>query len=599
MFSVKGFGMVTGNNIPYLMVLHPDGEKRVALDGNGTLTIGRRPNNDLCLDSDRVSRYHCIVKGENSVFQIVDMGSHNGIGLNGNYVKKSQLKNGDLLSVGGVKIRFIDPKQEEEKKKAKIPRKSKRLGSGANGSGENGTDIKNAKQRQQAAHTSGLAELTIDEQVETNLSASDYYNQAVSQLQSIIDRLMPPFGLEQISLVDCTGVEVDASNENAQLSGRSLVRLLLLTSIPTRSTDIHIEPRPGNHGIRFRVDGVMVDVGSIHPSVSARMTSAIKVLCHVDISQKQVVQEGHFSLRTPNRQIDYRVSFTPTMHGQKMVMRIHDIANCPQNISQLRLAGWVNDRIRASVKRDTGMLMVCGPTGSGKTTTLYAIIRDLDVHQRNVITIEDPIEYQLDGITQIPVNESQGNSFSSLLRSVLRQDPDIILLGEVRDAETAKIALQAAVTGHQVLSTVHARDVISSVYRLIDLGIEAYLVASALDMVLAQRLVRQLCPHCKVKNTLNEADIAQLGTMGDSVTEIFTPSGCVQCLNTGFMGRRAMFEMLNMNEEIRDLILAKPSIQELRKAINETGFVSMRDFGCSLVAKGITSLDEVERVAGL
>src|SRR5438876_10777939 len=223
--------------------------------------------------------------------------------------------------------------------------------------------------------------------------------------------------------------------------------------------------------------------------------------------------------------------------------------------------------IMNAMKGDAGMFLVCGPTGSGKTSTLYAVIRDIDVSERNVVTIEDPVEIQLDGVTQIPVNEPQGNTFSNLLRSVLRQDPDAMLVGEVRDPQTAKIALQAAITGHLVFSTIHSKDTIGTIFRLLDLNVEPYLVASGLQMVLAQRLVRKLCPACKIASKPSPDQLARMGKAGEGVQKIYSPRGCPKCVGTGFMGRRGVFEILKVTDDMREIVMKSPSVNEVHKTL--------------------------------
>jgi general secretion pathway protein E len=249
--------------------------------------------------------------------------------------------------------------------------------------------------------------------------------------------------------------------------------------------------------------------------------------------------------------------------------------------------------------QDSGMVLLCGPTGSGKTTTLYALLREIDASVRNVVTIEDPIEYRVEGVTQLPINAAQGNSFSALLRSVLRQDPDVILVGEIRDPETATIALQAATTGHLVLSTVHSRDTTGTLYRLLNLGVEPYMLATGLNLVVAQRLVRQLCPHCKrtAKPTPEQTD-RLAGTGARPGQSICTPVGCEKCLQTAYLGRRAAFETLTITDTLRDVVLSSPQIQNIRRAREDTTFVSLQQTIFQMVADGITAFEEVERVVG-
>jgi general secretion pathway protein E len=253
--------------------------------------------------------------------------------------------------------------------------------------------------------------------------------------------------------------------------------------------------------------------------------------------------------------------------------------------------------IRAT-ELDSGVVLVCGPTGSGKTTTLYALLRTLDVGQRNVITIEDPVEIQLPGVTQLPVNDDQGNTFAALLRSVLRQDPDVILVGEIRDPETAKIAMQAAITGHLVFSTLHTRDTVGTIFRLLDLGVEPYMLAQGLNLVLAQRLVRQLCPHCKSPARLPKEQVEKIRAVIPDFHQAFLRRGCPRCMGTGYNGRRAVFEPLIANDMLRDAVLHNRSNQALHDALQGTGFTRLMHNGYQLVADGITSLDEVERAVG-
>ncbi len=363
----------------------------------------------------------------------------------------------------------------------------------------------------------------------------------------------------------------------------------------TRASDIHIEPKQEDFSVRIRTDGSMVDVVRLPKDVGTKLTSLVKILCDIDISQRAIVQEGHFSANVVERRVDYRVSFAPAMFGQKLVVRILDTANTPYHVWDLQLPEWMYDDVMRAVKSDSGMILVCGPTGSGKTSTLYAVTRDIDVNERNVVTIEDPIEIQLDGVTQIPVSEEKGNTFSNLLRSVLRQDPDAILVGEIRDPETAKIALQAAITGHLVFSTIHAKDTVGTIFRLLDLGVEPYLVGSGLQLVLGQRLVRVLCPKCKEGVKPTEQQLNRMGEAGQGLTQIYQPRGCPRCMNTGFSGRRAVFELLKTTDAMRDIIMKSPSLGDLQKALEGSKFVRLAQSGYQLVAQGATSIDEIER----
>ena len=297
----------------------------------------------------------------------------------------------------------------------------------------------------------------------------------------------------------------------------------------------------------------MVHFVTIELALCRKLVGVVKVLCEIDTSQKATVQDGHFAVRAQGRRVDYRVSFTPVMHGQKLVIRVLDQGNAPSRLHELGMVPWMYEKIRKVAVRDAGMLLVCGPTGSGKTTTLYSCLREIDVESRNAITIEDPVEYHLEGCTQIPVDHKQGNTFANILRSILRQDPDVIFVGEIRDIETASVAMQASMTGHLVYSTVHSRDSIGSVFRLLDLGLEPYLVANALNLVVAQRLVRQLCTVCRKKVKPTPSQTLAMGKSIEGVSSIRSPQGCSACLGTGYHGRRALFEVFEVSDAIRDV----------------------------------------------
>jgi type II secretory ATPase GspE/PulE/Tfp pilus assembly ATPase PilB-like protein/pSer/pThr/pTyr-binding forkhead associated (FHA) protein len=376
------------------------------------------------------------------------------------------------------------------------------------------------------------------------------------------------------------------------------LRLIFVVCFRIHGSDIHFEAKQEETQVRMRVDGMMVEICRMHPSVAGRLNNLIKILCDIEITGRATIQEGHFSAKLPNRRIDFRVSFTPAVNGQKLVIRVLDMGWAPQHMENLDLPPWMFETIRNIIRQDAGMILVCGPTGSGKTTSLYSCIRDIDVAQRNVVTIEDPVEYQIEGVTQIPINAEQGNTFSSVLRSVLRQDPDVILLGEIRDSDTAKIAMQASMTGHMVMSTVHAKDTLGTVFRLLDLGIEPYLMASALNVVLAQRLVRVLCNKCKTQAKPTTSQQMKMGRAMQGIDSVYIPEGCKACLQTGYHGRRAIFEMLHVNDEIRDVILKSCTMQDIRKALRNTVFVSLAECGYRMVLEGSTSFDEIERVVG-
>jgi type II secretory ATPase GspE/PulE/Tfp pilus assembly ATPase PilB-like protein len=571
----------------FLEIKDTKGTRQVPLDG-GPLTIGRNFTNLLVLEEPMASRFHCVIEREGDTFYVRDLESRNGTFLNGKQIKDSDLKSGDVVSIGKTEMKLMISAP-----KAARPHLAPKA-----------TDD---------AALSELAGLVSDADEEdpeladtitpsTTPAANEFERLLRDRADSLVDRT---FTDREIALINARNkVAYTADTKRDVGESITLLRLILLVCFRSRATDIHIEPKMDDVQVRIRVDGSMVDVVRLSKELGVKLLSAVKVLCDIDISQKGIVQEGHFSARVPTkkkgkmveRRVDYRISFAPAMHGQKLVVRVLDTANAPLHIDDLLLPTKARDIIRRTGEQESGMILVCGPTGSGKTTTLYAVLRDIDINQRNVVTIEDPVEIQLEGVTQIPVNESQGNSFSALLRSVLRQDPDVILVGEIRDAETARVAVQAGMTGHLVFSTVHSRDTISGMFRLLDLGVEPYVVASGLHVVVAQRLVRQLCTHCKVATAATpdqEKRMAAAGVPG--VKKIFQPKGCKRCLGTGHLGRRGVYEVLLANEKLRDSLLKNPTIEGCKQGLTPENYLPMAENGYRLVAEGACCMDEIEK----
>jgi general secretion pathway protein E len=465
--------------------------------------------------------------------------------------------------------------------------------------GESDFEISEPGLRRGMALEAGLAPVDSSEPYSPPLAARE-----VAAVREVLAKLPGPAdeGAEdRLQLINTRGQPADITSKGTKTeAGPAVIARLLLTACDrARASDLHIEPKDEDSGVRIRVDGIMIELVRLHRSVAQRVGNVIKVLCDLDIARSNVIQEGRFSTRTSQKRVEYRVSFAPSVYGQTLAVRVLDPVHAPQYIRQLGMPAWIAQNIQQVVRQDQGMLIVCGPTGSGKSTTLYAAVRDIDSVSRKVITIEDPPEFHIEGATQMGVSEAQGNTFASLLRSILRQDPDVVYVGEVRDVETARIALQASSTGHLVLTTVHARDAIGSIYRLLDLGVEPSLIAGALNLVLAQRLVRVLCPHCRRGGKPPFSQVSKAGRAFDGVPEVFHAVGCPRCLNTGYHGRAGIFELLNANEDLRDVIVKAPSVQMLRKALARTMFSSLRDSGYQLVAKGVTSLDEVDRVLGI
>ena len=378
-----------------------------------------------------------------------------------------------------------------------------------------------------------------------------------------------------------------------------LVNLLISQAVTDHASDIHVEPTGKDVRIRYRIDGVLHEVMRSPRNIQNGMISRLKVMADINIAERRIPQDGRISTTIDGRQVDLRVATLPTVNGEKVVMRILDT-----NQAELRLSalGFLPDnmkRYEISYTKPYGTVLVTGPTGSGKTTTLYATLNILNQVSKNVITVEDPVEYQLDGINQIQVNNKAGLTFASALRTILRADPDIILIGEIRDRETAGIAVEAALTGHLVLSTIHTNDASTTPNRLIEMGVEPFLVGSALDCIVAQRLARKLCDRCKQEFSV-EAD--KLEGLGWDLNELVIPDhfyrsvGCHLCGKTGYAGRFAVHEVLNVNEEIERMIVEHAHADEIRKAAMADGMMTLRHAGLMGAAAGLTSLDEVLRV---
>src|SRR5438094_493150 len=485
---------------PYLQIETPEGAKELPITDK-PITVGRHSSNMVVLTDGMASRYHCVIEKAPDGLRIRDLDSSNGTKVNGQVIKTWRLGDGDVVQIGRSSITVHAAFATPSRKPVNVP---------APDDEDFEVEVVEVDDEEE------------DESDGTMAGGGGYESQLVRMAESLADK---KFGEDEIALYNARGgvahpAKAGGGNgrraqEPREVNG--IFRLLLLVCFRTRASDIHIEPKQDDYSVRIRTDGSMVDLVRLPKEVGVKVTSLIKILCDIDIAQKNIVQEGHYSARVAERRVDYRVSFAPAMFGQKCVIRILDTANTPYHVWDLQLPEWMFEEVQKACKADSGMIMVCGPTGSGKTSTLYAVIRDIDVSERNVVTIEDPVEIQLDGVTQIPVNDSQGNTFGALLRSVLRQDPDAILVGEVRDPETARIALQAAITGHLVFSTVHSKDTIGTIFRLLDLGVEPYLIAQGLHIVLAQRLVRQLCPYCKKPVTPTDEQKAAMGSIAENL----------------------------------------------------------------------------------
>jgi type IV pilus assembly protein PilB len=378
-----------------------------------------------------------------------------------------------------------------------------------------------------------------------------------------------------------------------------LVNLLITQAVNDRASDIHIEPQERDVRIRYRIDGVLHEVMRSPKSIQNGVLSRLKIMADIDIAERRIPQDGRVGLVVGGKAIDLRVATMPTVYGEKAVIRILDKSHALLNLSDLGFSEHNMERFERSFRKPYGMILVTGPTGSGKSTTLYATLNILNDVDRNIITVEDPVEYRLGGVNQVQMNPKAGLTFASALRSILRSDPDIVLIGEIRDAETAQIATQAALTGHLVLSTLHTNDAPSAVTRLTEMGIEPFLVSSAVDAVLAQRLVRVLCEKCKeyYQPTADALKEARIPLMPDgSIPRLYRPIGCNACGNTGYRGRMAVHEVMVMSEEIERMTVERRSSEEIAKVAHEQGMLTLRQDGILKVLDGRTSIEELFRV---
>ncbi len=523
----------------------------------GPISIGRGPENVVPLLDEKASRRHCTIEPLGDAAWIVrDLGSRNGTKVNDSKIDQAVLKPGDIIAVGAHEWLY---------------------------------------------EAEGQPAFAVDEAAAAlpQMSAAEAMGQTsvawLFELMTVMSNVPPKEDLpEPVQVIDANGRRSDALAGSSD--GPNCVRILLQLASKCRATDIHVEPRPDNFHVRMRVDGDMVPIVDLPKRVGELCYGLIKTACQMHVVARDAMQEGHFSSEFVDRRVEYRVSFTPSVYGQKLVLRVLDERGVPQSLLELGMPLYMVDRIKRTCEQDSGLLLTCGPTGSGKTTTLYNCLLIIDRTAGNIITIEDPVEYRLEGATQIPVDDTKQNTFGTLLRSVLRQDPDVILVGEIRDEETARTAMQAAMTGHVVFSTVHAKDTIAAIFRLLDLKVEPYLVASSLDLILAQRLVRVLCENCKRAVRVSPGQATRLGRWLGGKTEIFASTGCARCLRTGYRGRRAIFELLDFNDDLRDLVLHSPSIAGIKKIIEGGHFNTLQQSGWKLVADGFTSLDEIDRV---
>jgi general secretion pathway protein E len=393
--------------------------------------------------------------------------------------------------------------------------------------------------------------------------------------------------------LDSERKSVQIAGKGDELSGLDFASEMLEEALLEKASDIHIEPTSEDYRVRFRLDGLMHERMTYDLVDGKRLVTSLKTLAEIDIAEKRKAQDGRFRARAGGRDVDFRVATANSIHGEKVVIRVLDHGRGILDLSTLGMSDEMLANFQSVIHSRNGMILATGPTGSGKTSTLYAALRQLDASRMNIMTIEDPAEYELAGATQIAVNPKAGITYESGLRSILRQDPDVILVGEMRDVEATQVALRAALTGHLVLSSLHTKDAVGTISRLQDMGIERYQVASALLMIIAQRLVRVLCPHCREAVPAVGNELASLGMDFEPGATIYKPVGCPECLNTGFRGRTGVFELLVIDDEIRKAVSEGADEDALAKVATEKGFRSYRYDGAEKVLLGVTTVEEV------
>jgi type IV pilus assembly protein PilB len=402
--------------------------------------------------------------------------------------------------------------------------------------------------------------------------------------------------------------EADAEEEGAELVDLresaddapviKLVHSIIAQAVEQGASDIHFEPENGEMRVRFRIDGVLHSSTTVPRRMVQGVISRIKIMSDLDISERRVPQDGRVGLTVEGHHVDVRIVTLPSVHGESAVMRILDKESVVFDLDRLGMQTDESERFRRAFKQAYGAVLVTGPTGSGKSTSLYAALTELNTPEKNIITIEDPVEYQVEGVTQVQVNNKAGLNFSTGLRSMMRADPDIIMVGEIRDHDTAKIAVEAALTGHMVLSTLHTNDAPTAITRLIEMGIEPFLVASAVDCVVAQRLARTLCSNCKKRTMLSAEVLRENGYQAQYDMEAYEPAGCARCSGSGYKGRIGLYEVMSLTEEIRGMVVSRESADVIRTAAVANGMRGLREDGLDKVRLGRTSIAEVARVTG-
>ncbi|KAF0133705.1 MAG: type IV pilus assembly protein PilB [Candidatus Saganbacteria bacterium] len=432
-------------------------------------------------------------------------------------------------------------------------------------------------------------------EVEVMAATPTDINQAIVQFYGVAGTLDELLGA--MATPETSHAATPSTADEAPIS--KLINLLLVQAVQERASDIHIEPEEKRTRVRYRIDGIMHEVSSPPSHLHSSICSRIKVLAKMDIAETRVAQDGRFEFKFENRSIDVRVSSFPTIYGEAVVMRLLDKQSMVLSLGEIGFSESNLKKFDELVKRPYGIILVTGPTGSGKTTTLYATLQHILTPERNIVTVEDPVEYEMAGIRQTQVNVKAGMVFATALRSILRQDPDVILVGEIRDMETGGVAIEAALTGHLVFSTLHTNDAPGALTRLVDMGVEPFLVASATAGIIAQRLIRKICANCKIELEVSQEITDSFEQLKGKKHKFFHGKGCKNCRGTGYKGRTAIFEMLTLTDEMKNQIVNKEATSKIKQTAVKNGMVTLREDGLQKALAGLTTLDEVLRVTQL
>lgn len=574
--------------------VYDDKEPRRIVIDEKRVTIGRTDDNSVVIDDRQSSRKHCEIRLSEIGYLVNDLKSRNGTLLNQDPIDRPMpLQNGDEIGIGAASIRFWENRQKIPNSAAKLPLILK--------TSPKKSHAKTKTSRTKTATTTNVEEIGIKLDTEATSKRQENMKLVAGKTPKVSAQPAGPLTLNNVIPLNHENKPAHPVSEDGQEEvSQAMLKLkeILLKSLQLAATDVHIEPKEEHLDMRYRIDGYLHRAGSMDHDLARSVYSIVKLLCNLQIDKKGIMQDGSFALQLPDRRVDLRVSIAPSTLGDKMVVRILDAELAPKGLSSLGMDPYIHEQIRVRAFKESSMIVICGPTGSGKTTTVYAIISEMDSNSKNIVTVEDPVEYKLPNVTQIQVNPRFNITFSSALASLLRQDPDVILVGEIRDPQTAQMAVRSAMTGHVVLTTVHARDSIGCIFRLLDLGMEPVLLGSALTAVLSQRLLRQLCPHCKMKYKPAIKELTRNSLDELAGIDLFSAVGCDKCMGIGFKGRAAIFELLAITDQVRDAISLRPTIQQLRNAAGDWIYQTLRDDGIRKMKKGLSTIEEFSLLVG-